>query len=170
MSTHSLPGPIHAIPVDDDREKLRKQVDKLQRENEDLRLENQKLQMENRRTIAAAANIKKWTAPLYDSLRMLNGEFEAMDLHDAPVGPGQPPPSGHVQTSGLHPKFSAALTRLDGKNHEVLKLLIDMGPMTMAGISAAVGGRLNTLYECTAHLGKLGLIKKQDKKFMLKED
>src|ERR1700744_3690324 len=114
MSTNrSLPGSIHAIPVDDDREKLRKQNDKLQRENEDLRLENQKLQMENRRTVAAVAAVKKFLAPLFGSLKVVFGEFDAMDLPEVNSTPDTPASSSH---SGTHysRRMQAALDGLSG--------------------------------------------------------
>jgi hypothetical protein len=159
-SRAALPGPIY---VDDDRDKLKEENNRLQREVENLQMEVQRVKNESKRSLVAIAHLQEALEPTFRGMKMIFREMDALDLPEV----GSPAHSSQPTARNSNPKFAAALQRLDGKKAEVLRLLMDVGPMSMTGIKTALGGRPQTLYDATSHLGRMGLIKKADGKFVL---
>jgi FtsZ-binding cell division protein ZapB len=167
MSSRALPGPIHAVPVDNNDRRiddLRDENRRLHRELDDLQAEHNALKTKFNRTTRAAANFKQWLQPLRQFLKAADGEFDDMDLEDvASVAQAHPSPTSSNSTH-YSPRMEAALARLSGVNHKILKAIIDVGPITQVALSKMVGCAEGTASNTCSHLKTLGFIRQNAQK------
>jgi hypothetical protein len=157
MAQPALTGPIHVPEADIDD--LKRKNSKLQRELDDLGLELQKSKTEVKRLTQVLTALRDSPLnPIFRVLKVIYGELDSVDLP-----PSVATSSGNISiasTSNTNPKFEAALQRLTGKNAEVLKLIMEMGPMSVPAMATTLNAGKQRIYDATSYLGRAGLLKK----------
>lgn len=138
----------------------------LEEENRDLKeqvnLARQELELQRNESSRAVAELRKILLPLHLGLKLIFGEMDA-------IAPDQ----GGYSNASTNDKKSAVWEswkqKLGGAAATLIQALLDHGQMNAAQLRVAMKCHINTVYETTAKMKKLGLINNAGGKFSLRE-
>lgn len=172
MSTRSLTGPIHAIPVDNDNrlDDLREENRKLRRELEDLKNEHNALKSKFNRSTRAAANFKNWLNPIRQFIKVADGEFDDMDLPDAVSHGGQMHATGPANPYTDTSKWEGIASRLESTQGDFIRALLRGGAMSQPQMAAAMGVSPSTVFRTYRTLNSKKLVSSSGGKYELRND
>lgn len=140
------------------------EIVRLRNEVTDLRHQLAASQEEARQAKGAAfvatSNLRKQLSPLYNALRQVFGELDAISPADNGA-PGVPPQS--------NAKWESWKQRMPGRPAEFIDLLLIHGTMTIRQFMAAAKCGEQSAYKVTSKLGQAGLIVNNGGRFSLKQ-
>ena len=141
---------------------LSDRIAELEAENESLREElgmSQRQVLEAKREAArAVAKLRQTLKPLYESMRLLFGEMDAV----AGEEPGSP------AAAAGDPRWESWKRRLPGRPAEMIDLLLLHGSMSVKNLMAAMHCGKDAVYQAASKLGQAGVIVNSGGRYSLK--
>jgi len=151
-----LEGQVMPDPVDD-------RVARLEEENQELKHELLRLQQQvlaaKSEAARSVAKLRQTLKPLYDSMRLLFGEMDA-------IGGGEETPAVGSREQRVWESWKA---KLGGMSAKFIDALLMHGELSVAQLRVAMQCRQQTVYDTASKLGKLGLLTKNGNKYSLKK-
>lgn len=155
---NAAPGPIA-----DHRDRI---ISSLEEENRDLKeqvnLARHEMESQRSESGRAVAELRKILLPLHQGLKLIFGEMDA-------IAPDQ----GRYSEAPANDKKTAIWEswkqKLGGPSALLIQSLLDHGQMNAAQLRVAMKCHVNTVYETTAKMKRLGLISNVAGKFSLRE-
>lgn len=156
-----LEGQVDVSDSRDDR--IRQLEDELRRSQRTIADVKEELEMANRRTERAVSELRRQLNPLFQALRAVFGEIDAIAPEELSSATAAPPSRSRGVWESWKEKLGA------GKAADLIDALLDHGEMNAVQLRVAMKCHINTVYEMTAKLQKLGLVNKIGSKYSLKE-
>lgn len=155
MTLPLLNGEVIQEGEDPQIERLRNRIEELEGELEVSRVEARNAKRGAERAVSA---LRQQLSPLYQALRAVFGEMDA-------VIPESNNGSGPQAKSDVWEKWKR---QLGGKPAEFIAAMQEHGEMTIPQLRVATHSGQQTCYDVTSKLNKLGLINKNGGKYSLK--
>lgn len=155
------PGP-QATP--DHRDRI---ITSLEEENRDLKKQIEAMKLEAQQTNKAVeqgvSELRKILLPLHQGMRLIFAEID----HIVPSGgeTHQVAPASDKK----HAVWESWKQKLGGKPADLIDALLVHEEMSAVQLRVAMKCHINSVYECTARLQKMGLVNKNGGKYSLKE-
>src|SRR6185437_5134245 len=160
MSILQLSSGQQSDEVQDPRDDL---IESLRGEISGLQQQLQEQRADARRAAVAAARgsqeLRRVLTPLYQALRMIFGELDAMGVNEGSGESAMPSKTTKV--------WQAWKDRLGGSPAKFIDALLTHEEMNAAQLRVAMQCRLQTVYDAASKLNKLGLITKNNGKYSL---
>lgn len=154
------PGPQ---PQPDHRDRI---IASLERENAELKgqLSAARAEAESVRhqSDRAVANLRKQLTPLFNALRSVFGEMDA-------IAPEQDTQQPSAMPDKKRAVWESWKQKLGGKKADFIQALLDHGEMTSAQLRVATRSGTRTVPQVIYQLNQIGLINKNGGKYSLKE-
>jgi len=169
MAHPQLSGHIDAEVVDREAElgPLRDRIEELEADLRKMRQERDKARAEGLAAISAISALRDQLSGLYRAMKAIFGEIELV----SPLAVVPPPPdNGASAPSPQSGRWSNLINKLGGNRGKFIHALADFGPSTASQVAAAMGiTRIQTVYDTSHQLMKLGVVTKKGDQYALKE-
>jgi hypothetical protein len=147
------------VDPSDDSAEMRRTIEKLEQENRELHTSLIAMQRKVKSMEQGLRGIRRQLEPWHNALGLLFGELDEQGISDAPT-------SVPTRIAGVWESWKQ---KLGGKSADLIDALLQHGVMNAPQLRVAMKCHINSVYETTAKLQKLGLVNKNGGRYSLKE-